>query len=184
MTTLYQQIADIIDRSPQLTQRGLAAALGVNPAAVNRMLYGQRRIRADELPVIEKYLGQKIGQATASTALSPVPVYEFTQGLRKAVDWAKRHPTQQDVDEAFAIYVPGDDMAPRYFQGELAYVHPGRPIESDRDALIKMNSGDVILRHILKRSDAKVKVRQFNPPLDKDIAAKDIAAIYAIVGRG
>ena len=32
--------------------------MGLNPAAVNRMLHGARAIKVDEVPVIEEYLGQ------------------------------------------------------------------------------------------------------------------------------
>jgi 3,4-dihydroxy 2-butanone 4-phosphate synthase/GTP cyclohydrolase II len=39
------------------TQRGLAQALGRNPAAVTRMLKGERDIKADELRAISAYLG-------------------------------------------------------------------------------------------------------------------------------
>lgn len=49
-----------METTPGVTQRGLAERMGVNPAAVNRMLYGRRNIMADEVPVIEAYLGVKL----------------------------------------------------------------------------------------------------------------------------
>jgi hypothetical protein len=39
------------------TQRGLALALGVDASAVSRLLHGQRRLRAHEIPVAARYLG-------------------------------------------------------------------------------------------------------------------------------
>lgn len=42
---------------PGRTQRGLAAAMGVDPAAVSRLLAGTRRLRAEELPAVAAYLG-------------------------------------------------------------------------------------------------------------------------------
>jgi SOS-response transcriptional repressor LexA len=45
------------------SQRGLAAALGLDPTAISRMKQGTRKIQADELPVIAKYLGISIPPA-------------------------------------------------------------------------------------------------------------------------
>ena len=49
---------------------GLAAALGRNPSAVNRMVRGERHIRASELPIILKYLDEP-GGAGVSVAAPP-----------------------------------------------------------------------------------------------------------------
>lgn len=86
MTRLHDQIRDIIRSNPRLTQRGLAERMGLDPAAVNRMLYGRRSIMAEEIPVIEAYLGQRldlgdtaaaaprsVAQAPARRGLSDVP---------------------------------------------------------------------------------------------------------------
>jgi phage repressor protein C with HTH and peptisase S24 domain len=43
-------------RKPGKTQAGLAAALNVDPAAVSRLLKGDRKLRADELPKVARYL--------------------------------------------------------------------------------------------------------------------------------
>ena len=48
-------IAEQLDR-PGYSQAGLARALGKDAAAVNRMLKGERQIKANELPVILGYL--------------------------------------------------------------------------------------------------------------------------------
>ena len=39
------------------TQRGLAQALGVDPATINRVLKGKRRLRVDEIEPAARYLG-------------------------------------------------------------------------------------------------------------------------------
>lgn len=39
------------------TQAGLARALGLAPPAVSRLLKGERQLKADEVPVIARYLG-------------------------------------------------------------------------------------------------------------------------------
>ena len=48
-------LAEMLER-PGYSQAGLARALGKDAAAVNRMLKGERQIKANELPVITGYL--------------------------------------------------------------------------------------------------------------------------------
>src|SRR5690349_19729762 len=48
-------IAEMLER-PGYSQAGLARALGKDAAAVNRMLKGERQIKANEVPVIVDYL--------------------------------------------------------------------------------------------------------------------------------
>jgi len=55
---------------PGYSQAGLAAALGRNPSAINRMVRGERQIKARELPIILKYLDEPPG-AEALVAAPP-----------------------------------------------------------------------------------------------------------------
>src|SRR4051812_11166018 len=66
MSRLHEKIRDILEKRPDLTQKGLAERMGLNPAAVNRMLYGQRKIMAEEIPVIESYLGAPLPLSAAN----------------------------------------------------------------------------------------------------------------------
>ena len=43
-------------KKPGKSQKGLADALGLDPAAVSRLLNGQRRLKADELEKVTAYL--------------------------------------------------------------------------------------------------------------------------------
>ena len=195
---LYDRIREVLKTSPGRTQKGLAAHMGLNPAAVNRMLHGERNIMADEIPLIEDYLGVRIELSSPSSSPPTVseklvPVYgDAAGGLQKGlnlssgnvVDWVTRHPAQLGITNAFAIYVFSDAMEPRYFRGELVYIHPGRPPEMNRDCVIEMNNGDASIKRFLRQGENKIRVAQFNPPEEKDIPKSEIKAVYAVVGRG
>ncbi|MFO1084473.1 MAG: S24 family peptidase [Reyranellaceae bacterium] len=56
---------------PGYSQAGLAAALGRNPSAVNRMVRGERQIKASELPIIQKYLDEPVGAGTPDAMPPP-----------------------------------------------------------------------------------------------------------------
>ena len=52
--------------------------------------------------------------------------FYFNEG--EAKEYLVRPPILAGVATAFALYVEGDSMEPRYFAGELLYVNPNRPI--------------------------------------------------------
>lgn len=60
MMKMYERIRTAIEQTPGLTQKGLAERMGVNAAAVNRLLHGRRNIMADEVPIIETYIGKRL----------------------------------------------------------------------------------------------------------------------------
>lgn len=226
---IYDRIREILETTPGLTQKGLAERMGLNPAAVNRMLYGRRNIMAEEIPLIEDYLGVRLELSAPPVVpanveyrqdnrapvlrrgfsdapanflhagvddgplTQMVPVYGHASGglqnglnlsSGNVVDWVTRHPAQLGIVTAFAVYVFSDSMAPRYFRGELAYVHPGRPPEMNRDCLVEMKNGDIHIRRFLNQNEEKIRVAQFNPPEERDIPKEDIKAIYTVIGRG
>jgi len=222
---IYDRIRKILETTTGLTQKGLAERMGLNPAAVNRMLYGRRNIMAEEIPMIEDYLGVRLDLSASAAPIniedrheqdvpsarrgfsntpavpwsysteggSKVPVYGIASGefqkkpvfsVGNVVDWVLRHPAQSGIGNAFAIYVFSNTMEPRYFQGELIYIHPGRPPEMNRDCVIEMKNGDVHIVRFLNQNEDKIRIAQFNPPKEKDIPLDETKAVYAIVGRG
>ena len=219
MTRIYIRIREIIEATPGLTQKGLAEHMGLNPAAINRMLHGQRHIKAEEIPVIEEYLGVRLdpsypmgapghkpalrrkgsdGEAQAFDGPARVPVYGYAAGSEdigkkdsglnlangEIIDWVHWHPVGNGAKNIFAIYVFSDSMEPRYFRGELVYVHQTRPAEANRDCVIRMRNGDAYVKQLVRLSDKTLRVRQFNPPAEKDIPLSDVEAVYPVIGRG
>lgn len=211
---LHEKIRHHLESTPGLTQRGLAERMGVNPAAVNRMLYGRRNIMADELPIIEDYLGVAldVGRAPAAEYQQsprgsargfsdvrraeidghgalvqplppPVPVYRDRRS-DDVIDWAVRHPHQFSLRDAYALYVDSEDMQPRYFRGELVYVHPAKPVMTGSDCVVQYEDGRVALRRLVQKTNDKIVVQAFNPARLEELSARDITALHSIVGRG
>lgn len=209
MIRLHEKIRQILDSSRHLTQRGLAERMGLDPAAVNRMLNGRRGIMAEEIPVIEAYLGQRLdlgvdalpvsrprGLSDVPQAdmtmpsppalpdtMSPVPVRDM-QGGDAAIDWTARHPAQAGIRQAFALYMPDDSMSPRYFAGEIIYVHPHRPAVPAQDVVLVTQAGVFSVCRLLSADAQTLRVQTFNPASEAEVARSEIAAVYAIVGRG
>jgi len=200
---IYNRIRKILKNAPGLTQKGLAESMGLNPAAVNRMLYGRRNINVEEIPIIENYLGKKLNiysddktdikydvprsivgflreEDEKHSAPEVVPVYNE---IYETVDWAIRHPAQIGIKSAFAIYIFSDDMQPRYFYGELVYIHPGKIPEMNRDCLIEFKDGRRLIRKFLNQNENNIYVEKYNPQTADVLDRSEIKAVYSIIGR-
>lgn len=176
---IHDRLRQILETTPGLTQRGLAERMGLNPAAVNRMLYGRRNIMAEEISIIENYIGQKLDVHTPSLA--------FAAPRRGLSDVPQQQspvpPAMAAAPGVFALYVFSDDMAPRYFKGELVQVNPALPPEEGRDCFIEKKNGTVLLRRLIALGEDKARVMQFNPAGEKDVLRRDIKSIYPVIAR-
>ena len=149
---------------PGKTQRGLAAALGVDPSAISRLLGGERQLRAAELPLVVAYLDAAIPSGLApKTAVAPrapatsqatdaasrdLPVLGTALGGSadapdgmfvmngEIQDYVERPPSLRGVTSAYAVYVADTSMVPRYFPGETLHVHPGRAVVRGEDTFV------------------------------------------------
>ncbi len=85
---------------------------------------------------------------------------------------------------AFALYVDGDSMEPRYFAGEVLYVNPNRPITRHCFVAVEMQDGQGLIKQFVRRSDEHLVLRQFNPSKDLRVASREVKRIYRITGSG
>lgn len=106
--------------------------------------------------------------------------FYFNEG--EAKEFVLRPAGLQGVANAFALYVDGDSMEPRYFAGELLYVNPNRPITRNCFVAIELADGQGLIKQFLRRSDEHIVLRQFNPPKDLRLATRDVKRIYRITG--
>jgi len=149
---------------PGKTQRGLAAALGIDPSAISRLLGGERQLRAAELPLVAAYLEAAIpaglAPETAAVPRDPAPGHATGAAGRdlpvlgtalggsadapdgifvmnsEIQDYVERPPSLRGVASAYAVYVADTSMVPRYFPGETLHVHPGRAVVRGEDTFI------------------------------------------------
>ena len=94
------------------------------------------------------------------------------------------------VPNAYAVYVVGASMEPRYHPGEVVHIHPGRPIDVGAYVLVQRKpkaAGEAplaVIKRLARRSGAKITLEQFNPAKSFDIKAGDIVSIHRVVGSG
>ncbi len=106
------------------------------------------------------------------------------------IDMIDRPAALVGIPNAYAVYVVGASMEPRYHPGELVHVHPGKPLTIGAYVLVQRkpkNDGDVplaVIKRLAKRSGAKTVLEQFNPPRTFEIRNDEIVSIHRVVGSG
>ena len=106
------------------------------------------------------------------------------------IDTIPRPMNLAGAPKAYAVYIVGDSMEPRYYSGELAHVHPGKPVTIGAFVLVQMrpdHDGETpkaVVKRLIKRSATKITLEQYNPPKKFDIKTDDIVSIHRVVGSG
>jgi len=93
------------------------------------------------------------------------------------------------VPGAYAVYVVGASMEPRYHPGELVHIHPGKPLTIGAYVLVQRRAKDgetplAVIKRLAKRTGSKIVLEQFNPHKTFEIRADDIVSIHRVVGSG
>jgi len=105
------------------------------------------------------------------------------------IDMIERPAALSGVPNAYAVYVVGASMEPRYHPGEVVHIHPGRPVDVGAYVLVQRRgkAGEAplaVIKRLVKRTGAKITLEQFNPHKVFDIKAGDIVSIHRVVGSG
>ena len=155
---------------PGKSQKGLAAALGVDNSQISRLLAGRRTLRAHEVPQILAYLESHAvaGPGRGRTAMPEVvqiggdrlamlPVYDAAasagpgleaedggpvQRVAFRADWL-RQMTRADLSQLAVLTVDGDSMEPTLRQGDnvLIDTSQNRPGRRDGIYVIRTDGG-------------------------------------------
>lgn len=126
-----------------------------------------------------------------------IPVYgqamggkdgEFVLNGNKLAD-VLAPPELRGIKGAYAVYVVGDSMEPRYRAGETAYVHPGLPVRKEDYVVVQvLAKGDEpphgYIKEFVSRNAERVKLRQLNPPQEIEFPMDQIVSIHKIVLAG
>jgi phage repressor protein C with HTH and peptisase S24 domain len=108
----------------------------------------------------------------------------------EVVDMVERPANLAGVPNAYAVFITGDSMEPRYLPGEIAFIHPGKPVTPGAFVLVQMNpkNGETVprafLKRLVRRSGSKVVVGQIHPEKTFDLKPSEILSMHRVVGSG
>ncbi|HKS89484.1 MAG TPA: S24 family peptidase, partial [Stellaceae bacterium] len=87
-----------------------------------------------------------------------------------------------DVRGAYAIYMVGDSMEPRYEQGWLLHVNPFKPPTRGRDVVVYKVGQAVLIKQFVRWEGDALVLRQLNPPQELRIPRADVVECHLVVG--
>ena len=202
-----QKLADVIGTTPQQINRlergdrrlttewmeRVASGLDVHPTELiaddaDIALRSGLTTTADT-PVIPGNAGLRVRELPAQGDMD-LPVFGTARGGSDAllfndgeiVERVTRPSLLSGATQAYAVYMTGDSMEPRYQALELLYVNPARPVTKDCYVVVQKTNGEAIVKRFLRRSDHVVVLEQLNPPEEIQISAEEVLAVHRIVG--
>jgi transcriptional regulator with XRE-family HTH domain len=146
-SSTMQALLDWIRRGllkPGKTQAGLARALGRSPSAINNLLSGKRRLRADEIARVARYLEEPAPRINGDGELAPaadeamtVRVLGYVGDGGEAHRYAVRQHSLDKVSanptnaETVAVEVRGDTLGPSFDRWLVLYDNVANPVTDD-----------------------------------------------------
>lgn len=192
------------------SMQDLAGKIGTSRSQIDKLEKGERRLTLEWMQRLAKGLGCNVNdifagsdQKSESPALMPGAIPLPPQSLQKDLpvigsarggihgfffdngrvnEYVVRAVNLTSVPNAFAVYVVGDAMEPRFFAGELLYINPNRPLSKDCFVVVEMQDGQGLVKQFVRQDDQTITLRQFNPEKDIVLKKSDIKNVYRIVG--
>jgi phage repressor protein C with HTH and peptisase S24 domain len=126
---------------------------------------------------------------SASSHADRIPIRSAGRGgadqemfLDDGVGYTTRPANLSGVREAYAIYMVGDSMEPRYEQGWLLHINPFKPPKRGRDVVVYKRGNAVLIKQFVGWEGDHLVLRQFNPPDTLRIPREDVRECHLVVG--
>lgn len=102
--------------------------------------------------------------------------------LQDEVGYTPRPANLGGVRAAYAIYMVGDSMQPRYEQGWLLHVNPFKPPTRGRDVVVYKQGQIVLIKQFVGWESETLVLRQLNPPETLRIPRAEVRECHLVVG--
>lgn len=103
------------------------------------------------------------------------------------IEYVNRPLFLENVPGAYGFYCVGHSMAPRYDQGDLLLVRPGRPVTQGDDVLVILvgegNDHHALVKQFDKWKGDLLCLKQLNPKKTVTIQRKAVHSVNLVVGR-
>ena len=86
------------------------------------------------------------------------------------------------VRDAYAIYMVGDSMEPRYLAGWLLHVNPFKPPTRGRDVVVYKTDQAVLIKTFVGWNDSALVLHQLNPDETLRVPREEVVECHLVVG--
>lgn len=153
-------------------------------AVTQRVMASARDFRLQNLPRDVPVLGSVLGCTNGDLGMD-VPVETHMLDMGDVISFVRRPQGIAGSRDAYALYVSGDSMAPRYESGDLIYINPARPAARGDDVVIQLTDGSdsvvtALVKRLVRKSATEIEIEQFNPPRHIIIPMHRVRAIHRI----
>ena len=181
----------------------IAAFLGVPPEEVMRHA-GEEA--SEPRPVIPGRRGRPPGSRSRRLAQSPdgaprpfpsappradsIPIRSAARGGGEQemflgdgpIGYTPRPSNLDGVRGAYAIYMVGDSMEPRYQQGWLLHVNPFKPPTRGRDVVVYKKDGAALIKGFVRWDGEVLILQQLNPAQELRVPRAEVSECHLVVG--
>ena len=174
----------------QLETVPIAAFLGVSPDEVLRHAVAETGSPPPvDMPRPGRGRPPSASPSGVSRSTDMIPIRSAGRGgadqemfLDDGIGYTARPANLSGIREAYAIYMVGDSMEPRYEQGWLLHVNPFKPPKRGRDVVVYKQGQAVLIKQFVGWEGDTLVLRQFNPPDTLRIPRDEVRECHLIVG--
>jgi len=128
---------------------------------------------------------------------SGFPIYAAAQGgsghhivSTDIIETAKWPSILEGVRGAYGLLIYGDSMSPAYREGDIALIHPSRPMARDEDHVFYDHppfggpgETEAIIKNLVSWTDTHYMLKQYNPGHEFTVERIDWPVCHRVVGK-
>jgi len=176
----------------------LARRIDMQPHTLRRYARNESQPKPDLALKLASVFGcdpsEVLGFTTSENIpLSRIPLYGSAEAglgsditnMDRAIDHVGRPSFLLSASSAYAVYVIGESMEPRFRSGEIVYVDPAVPIRGGADVIVQMADEDkltAIVKEYSRSNDDAIILKQYNPEKKITIEKFRVTSIHLIRG--
>ena len=177
---------DLLAKKHGLSTSGLARKAGLDATSFNR----SKRITANGRPrwpsseslakvlsctntSLEEFTGLMTGRAPVRRRRVRIPLIGMARaggdgyfddgGFPVGAGWEEIVCPGVEDENAYALRIVGDSMEPVYREGDIIVVSPGSAVRRGDRVVVRLASGEVMVKLLARRGSREVELHSFNP---------------------
>lgn len=187
-------IIKTLRKEKNLTQSRLAELCGVHQTAVSQWEKGRTMPDAESLRILSEVLGASVdtilGTAAPSSDGVRIPVLGYVragspvEAIEDTVGYEEIPNHLASTGEFFALYIRGNSMEPKLFDGDIVIVRKQSDVDSGDVAVVLVNSMDATVKKVIKKGTG-ISLVPYNPDYSvMDFSAEDISRLpVSVIGK-